>query len=106
VHVDTVQLKGAANALAGLANQLKAATQKFSEDSSAEGEAWGGDKGGKKFAGQYLQPHEDAVTAGESAASVLADSAGQLTDLAAALSTVEESSVSTSQQLVQPNNGA
>jgi uncharacterized protein YukE len=106
VHVDTAQLKGAGFGLAALADRLKNATRQFSEDCSAQGEAWGGDKGGKKFSSQYLQPHEDAETAGETAGSVLSDSAGQLSDLATALSTVENQSAVTGQQLAQPNDGA
>lgn len=106
IHVDTVLLKQGANALAALAARLKAAGHQFGADCEARGEAWGDDKGGKKFLAQYKQPHADAEDAGLSGGSVLAESAGQLSDLAAALAAVEEQAMANGKQLAQPNDGA
>lgn len=106
VRVDTPQLKGAAEGFAGIAGRLKALVEQFSEDSRGLGEPWGDDAAGKKFFGQYAQPHEDGVSAGEGAGSALSGAAGQLLDLAAVLAAVEEQSVAAGKRLVQPGDSA
>jgi hypothetical protein len=106
VHVDTDMLKQGADALSALAARLTTAGQQFQADCDSYGEPWGDDSTGQKFYAQYKKPHSDAVDAGVSGGKVLSEAAGQLTDLVAALTAVEERAVATGQQMViEPNNG-
>lgn len=107
VQVDTDKIQQGADALAKLASRLKQAGNSLDEQSRSYGEPWGDDKNGQSFAGQYQQPHSDAVDAGVTGGGALADAAGQLSDLVAALKAVEAQAVATGQQVtIQPANGA
>lgn len=107
VHVDTDRIQQGADALGRLAWRLKQAASSFDEQSRSFGEPWGDDKNGKNFLDQYQKPHSDAVDLGVSGGGALADAAGQLIDLVAALKAVEAQAVATGQQMtIQPTDGA
>ncbi|MEC3993789.1 hypothetical protein VSR01_09645 [Actinacidiphila sp. DG2A-62] len=107
MHVDTDKIHLAAEALGELAWTLKQAAHDLEERSQALGQPWGDDKNGKSFAGEYLQPHSDALKAGTDGGAALDDAAGQLNDLVAALNAIEAQAVITGQQVaIEPTDGA
>ncbi|CAM5608615.1 hypothetical protein [Streptomyces griseorubiginosus] len=107
MHVDTEKIQLAADALGELAWTLKQAAHTLEERSESLGQPWGDDENGKKFLANYAQSHSDAVKAGTDGGAALADAAGQLNDLVAALNAIEAQAVITGQQVaIEPTNGA
>ncbi|MER7914135.1 hypothetical protein [Streptomyces sp. NPDC096068] len=93
LSIDTERMAGAARGLNGVAAQLRFIVAALDTGIDGQHRPWGQDKIGREFAGEWVPPKNDLLTAGNDLARVLESAAEGMETMARGFAGTEDANV-------------